>query len=103
MDACQGSDADVIIVSTVRSCGGHPKLSGFLLDCRRVNVALSRAREECIIVGDHRIFRDRGGEMWRSVVDHYAPSSEAMSRESYVGGLLSASRLRALNNKRDQC
>ncbi|CAM9230500.1 unnamed protein product, partial [Ascophyllum nodosum] len=74
VDACQGSDADVIIVSTVRSdVGGHGnKLSGFMLDSRRVNVALSRAKEECIVVGDKNTLRSGGGEMWRDIVDHFS-------------------------------
>lgn len=71
VDSCQGSDADVIIISTVRS-GGSRKLSGFMLDRSRVNVAISRAKQECIIVGDKDTLRSRGGAMWRSVVDHYA-------------------------------
>lgn len=61
----------MVIISTVRSGGvGYP-LSGFMLDHRRVNVALSRAREECIVVGDKRTLGDGGGKMWRSVVDHF--------------------------------
>lgn len=71
VDSCQGSDADVIIISTVRS-GGSRKLSGFMLDRSRVNVAISRAKQECIIVGDKSTLRSRGGVMWQSVVDHYA-------------------------------
>lgn len=70
VDSCQGSDADVIIISTVRSGGGH-KLSGFMLDRSRVCVAISRAKEECIIVGDKDTLRSGGGAMWKSVVDHY--------------------------------
>lgn len=71
MDACQGSDADVVIVSTVRSGGVGYQLSGFMLDERRVNVALSRAREECIIVGDKHTLRGGGGTMWRSIIGHF--------------------------------
>lgn len=71
VDSCQGSDADVIIISTVRS-GGSRTLSGFMLDRSRVNVAISRAKQECIIVGDRDTLRSRGGAMWQSVVDHYA-------------------------------
>ena len=70
VDACQGSDADVVVISTVRSGGLGYQLSGFMLDRRRVNVALSRAREECIVVGDKHTFRG-GSTMWRSVIDHF--------------------------------
>lgn len=70
VDSCQGSDADVIIISTVRS-GGRQKFSGFMKDSSRVNVAISRAKQECIFVGDRGKIRSGGGAMWRSVVDHY--------------------------------
>lgn len=69
VDSCQGSDADVVIISTVRS--GVCLLSGFMLDRRRVNVAFSRAKEECIVVGDADTLRLGGGSMWRSVVRHF--------------------------------
>lgn len=69
MDSCQGSDADVIIISTVRS--GVRKLSGFMTDRSRVNVAISRAKEECIFVGDRDTMRAGGGAMWQLVGDHY--------------------------------
>ena len=50
VDAYQGRERDIIIYSVVRS---NPKgLIGFLADFRRLNVALSRARELLIIVGD---------------------------------------------------
>ena len=88
VDACQGSDADVIIVSTVRSdVGGHGnKLSGFMLDSRRVNVALSRAKEECIVVGDKNTLRSGGGEMWRDIVDHFSFPIVAASTGAGVNG-----------------
>ncbi|CAM9344675.1 unnamed protein product [Ectocarpus sp. 12 AP-2014] len=71
VDSCQGSDADVVVISTVRSGGVGYRLSGFMTDRRRVNVAISRAKEECIIVGDKHTLRSGGGAMWRSVADHF--------------------------------
>ena len=51
IDSVQGREADVVIFSVVRS---NPKgNAGFLKEFRRVNVALSRAREVLIIIGDH--------------------------------------------------
>jgi superfamily I DNA and/or RNA helicase/serine/threonine protein kinase len=50
VDAFQGRDRDIVLYSTVRS-NPEAKL-GFLRDRRRLNVALSRARQLLIIVGD---------------------------------------------------
>ena len=53
VDAFQGRECDVVVYSTVRSNrGGH---IGFLGDHRRINVALSRARDQLVIVGDDRM------------------------------------------------
>ena len=50
VDAFQGRECDVVIYSTVRS--NPQRRIGFLRDYRRINVALSRARELLVIVGD---------------------------------------------------
>jgi len=50
IDAFQGRDRDIVLYSTVRS---NPQgILGFLRDRRRLNVALSRARQALLIVGD---------------------------------------------------
>jgi len=52
VDAFQGREVDVAIFSITRS---NPRRRlGFLDEFRRLNVALSRAREYLIIVGDHQ-------------------------------------------------
>jgi hypothetical protein len=48
VDSMQGREADVVIVSCCRSGGIG---LGFVADPRRVNVALSRARESLIVLG----------------------------------------------------
>ena len=53
VDAFQGRECDVVIYSTVRS--NKDRRIGFLRDYRRVNVALSRARQLLVIVGDNRM------------------------------------------------
>lgn len=53
VDAYQGRERDIIIYSIVRS-NLHGKV-GFLKDERRLNVALSRARDLLIIVGDEDV------------------------------------------------
>lgn len=50
VDAFQGRDCDVVLYSTVRS--NKEARLGFLKDRRRLNVALSRARQALLIVGD---------------------------------------------------
>lgn len=52
VDACQGSEADIVICSTVRSNSG--KRIGFLADKPRINVAVSRAREMLLFVGNKK-------------------------------------------------
>ena len=50
VDSFQGRECDVVIYSTVRS--NATRRIGFLRDYRRINVALSRARDLLVIVGD---------------------------------------------------
>jgi len=55
VDSVQGREADLVIMSTVRS---NPDMKvGFLDSDRRVNVALSRARRGLILVGDSEFLR----------------------------------------------
>ena len=58
VDAFQGSEADVVMVSLVRNNGefGRPAL-GFVGDPRRMGVLLSRARRQLILVGSYEFFR----------------------------------------------
>lgn len=53
VDGFQGAEADAVIVSMVRNNSFSYSLSalGFLLDSRRMNVLLSRAKHQLIIVG----------------------------------------------------
>jgi len=56
VDACQGCEADVCILSFVRSnqgrSGNIQHTVGFLCDDRRLNVALTRARYQLICIGN---------------------------------------------------
>ncbi|AFK54012.1 DEAD/DEAH box helicase [Tistrella mobilis] len=59
VDSFQGSEADVVVLSLVRNnamTGG--RALGFLRDRRRMNVALSRAKSQLIIVGSLAFMRE---------------------------------------------
>jgi len=78
VDACQGSEADISIVSTVRS-NGHGNIGFIEKDWRRANVALSRAKDRLIIVGDAACMtrrwrdprRDAARAVWRELWKAY--------------------------------
>lgn len=56
VDAFQGSEVDIVIYSVVRS--NAEKNIGFLSEQRRLNVALSRARAQVIIVGNAAFMKE---------------------------------------------
>ena len=50
VDSSQGCEADIVIVSFVRSNGGNESSTvGFLSDDRRLNVALTRGRNSAVV------------------------------------------------------
>ena len=59
VDSAQGSESDVIILGCVRSNPRHD--IGFLSQPNRVCVALSRARERLIVVGNSQTLVAKGG------------------------------------------
>lgn len=70
VDAFQGREKDIIIFSCVRAGegDGDDKI-GFLRDARRMNVALTRARFSCWIVGHKRTLQ-RGSRTWAKLIEH---------------------------------
>ena len=73
VDSVQGSEADVVIVTTVRSAAGPGgrSLGGFMADPARLNVAISRARESCVVVGHGATMARCTGALWAAVVGDY--------------------------------
>jgi len=61
VDSAQGSEADVVILSCVRSNTGEG--IGHVKDQRRINVALSRAKDKLIVVGNKALFEHR--KIWK--------------------------------------
>jgi len=70
VDAFQGSEADVVILSFVRT----QKSVGFLSDSRRLNVSLTRAKDLLVLVGNHDKLKDCNSEDIRSLMEHVAVS-----------------------------
>ncbi|MEA3189419.1 MAG: ATP-dependent helicase [Thermoplasmata archaeon] len=56
VDGAQGREWDVVLYSTVRSNPQHRL--GFLEDERRLNVAVTRAKRNFVLVGDERTLKD---------------------------------------------
>lgn len=54
VDAFQGEEADIIIYSTVKTYGNL----SFFLDSKRLNVAISRAKENLIFMGKKSLFEN---------------------------------------------
>ncbi|KAF3935208.1 hypothetical protein ABW19_dt0200627 [Dactylella cylindrospora] len=73
VDQFQGTDRDIIIVSTVRS--NDECRIGFLRDPQRLNVMLSRARQGLIVIGNLATLcsrPDRNGRNWLDVMQVFA-------------------------------
>ena len=65
MDAYQGREKEIILVSTVRS-NAQGRL-GFVSDDRRLNVALTRARRAVVVAGDPATLASDG--TWKAFLD----------------------------------
>ena len=66
VDACQGSEFDFVLISTVRA--NDRRAVGFVSDPRRINVAISRAKRQCIILGDSKTIGGRPGTDWHCIL-----------------------------------
>jgi hypothetical protein len=76
VDSFQGSEADVVVLSAVRANDGGAV--GFLSDKRRLNVALTRARQLCVVLGNASTLARSGGDLGALV-------EEARGRGAMVG------------------
>ncbi len=69
VDSFQGQQADIVILSMVRS-NAQGKL-GFLKSKERINVAFSRARDLLVIVGDSEFFFEHNREAYAEKMRNY--------------------------------
>ncbi|WP_082087877.1 AAA domain-containing protein [Domibacillus indicus] len=74
VDRFQGMEMDVILLSMVRNHSSRQDDIGFAKDYRRLNVALSRARELLVLIGSTKMFTERTKQasarnMYRHVLD----------------------------------
>ena len=83
VDACQGSEFDIVLISTTRA--NDRRAVGFVSDPRRINVAISRAKRQCVILGDARTMAGRPGTDWHAV-------ASMCHHETFVSGSRSACR-----------
>ena len=87
VDSMQGREEDVIVLSCVRTDRGG---LGFLADWRRVNVAVSRAKEQLIVVGDPDALGSN--RMWSDMLRRLASYS---SPRQFTEVVLEASAVKA--------
>jgi len=66
VDGFQGSERDVIIISCVR---GGPGGIGFLQDRQRLNVALTRAKYNLIVIGNMETLEE-SSKMWGELISN---------------------------------
>jgi superfamily I DNA and/or RNA helicase len=67
VDGFQGREKEIIVISTVRSNANREL--GFLRDQRRMNVAVTRARRQCILVADADTLRTES--FLSALIDHF--------------------------------
>ena len=72
VDGFQGQERDIIYISLVRS--NDTKEIGFLNDIRRMNVALTRARQRLVVIGDSATLANH--PFYKSFIE-YAESMDA--------------------------
>ncbi|GKV68174.1 hypothetical protein NCCP2716_06720 [Sporosarcina sp. NCCP-2716] len=80
VDKFQGMEMDIIIVSFVRNHGEPSGDIGFAKDYRRLNVALSRAKELLVIVGSSAMFTEKPKQ--ESVRSMYRRLYETVERQN---------------------
>lgn len=81
VDSFQGSEKDIIILSTVRS-----QASSFLEDPRRINVALTRAKRHLILLGCMSMANS--SKLWRKILEMTSNANPGIVPPKYFLSLL---------------
>lgn len=79
VDAFQGAEKDIIILSCVRT-----RQVGFIDSEKRMNVALTRGRRHLLVVGHLACLR--GSRLWGRVVQHCAGEAASWVKTDFRGG-----------------
>lgn len=82
VDAFQGNEKDLIILSTVRS-----KSIGFTADPRRLNVAITRAKSQLIIIGNKRLLETN--HLWCTILKTIAVNGKIIDSSELTSLYLS--------------
>lgn len=89
IDSFQGQEKDIILISTVRaSKKKHAKSLGFLIDERRINVALTRSKFLLVIIGNADSLGSN--EIWNEflkLIEYQKRYMRLDDREDYREGL----------------
>ncbi|KAH3679038.1 hypothetical protein WICMUC_001233 [Wickerhamomyces mucosus] len=80
IDAYQGREKEIIIFSCVRS-NSHNNI-GFVKDPRRLNVALTRAKNSLILVGNKKCLKN-GNELWERLISHIEKGGDVVKDRDY--------------------
>lgn len=86
VDSSQGCEADLVIVSFVRSntgLGNLRRTAGFLTDDRRMNVALTRARYQLVCIGNARGTLTQSGASTLRKIVHDAEERNCLSDSGF--------------------
>ena len=75
VDAFQGNEKDFVVLSTVRS-----RSIGFASNPQRMNVAITRAKGQLIIVGNRNLLsKDR---LWHSILEYISQNGQVIDGSS---------------------
>ncbi|CAE7362521.1 SETX [Symbiodinium natans] len=87
VDACQGSEFDFVVLSTVRA--NRESRLGFVKDAQRICVATSRSRLQLFVVGHRQTLCSDGD--WKQVAEACAPATaeDARPQRPPVAGFVS--------------